>query len=94
MSKYLKSNGISEFHLLDDSDSRGTREFTEQHREKLSTAKLGSKNHKARKVVDAVTGRIFSTVQEAADVNGYTRVHLTNMLAGHRTNKSTLRYAE
>ncbi len=52
----------------------------------------GSKNGKSQKVIDTISGKIYDTVQEAANANNTSRQQLTHSLSGRRKNKTSLKY--
>lgn len=66
--------------------------LSEEHRDKLSKAKLGKPSLKKRKVIDTSTGIIYDGIQEAADAFG---VKYSNMCAKlYKKNKVNLKFYE
>lgn len=61
--------------------------------EGIRVSKLGGNNPMARKVIDTITGRIFDSITEAAEVFGINKITLHCYISGSRTNKTTLSYA-
>lgn len=52
----------------------------------------GDKNGYSKKVIDTISGEVFSSVQEAARISGYNPSTLAAMLRGQNPNKTNLQY--
>ena len=68
--------------------------LSEEHKAKLSKAKLGKPSLKKRKIVDTSTGIIYNGIQEAADANDLKYNYLAKQLYGIRNNKTKLVFYE
>jgi hypothetical protein len=72
-------------------------------RERIAATKIGDKNPmfgktgarhpQSRAVVDCATGVTYPSVSAAADATGTKMKSLYNMLSGHRSNSTSLRFA-
>jgi len=65
---------------------------TEEVKAKISKARTGCGNGKARKVIDTVTGEIFGCMKDAANKYGIPCGTLQHYLTGYCKNKTNLRY--
>ena len=65
---------------------------SEEVKNKISKAKIGGKNSSARKVIDAVTGKIFECMKYAAESINMPCGTLQHQLSGYCTNKTNFRY--
>lgn len=65
---------------------------SKETKKKISEGRIGSKHWRSRKVLNAVTGEIYSTVTEAAKSIGINRGYLSNMLSGKSKNKTNFKY--
>lgn len=66
--------------------------LSEEHKAKLSKAKLGKPSLKKRKVIDTSTGIIYDGIQEAADAFGVKYSNMCNKL--YKKNKINLKFYE
>lgn len=67
--------------------------FSPDHCENIRLSKTGSNNKRSIKVINVLTGEIYSTIKSAADSNGLDHRTLSRYLNRTRTNKSHLKYA-
>lgn len=65
---------------------------TEEVKKKISIARLGGGNGKARKVIDIVTGEIFECMRYAAESIGMPCGTLQHQLSGYCKNKTNFMY--
>ena len=54
--------------------------------------KSGAEHPLSKRIVNIVTGDVYSSVKECAEMNNMKRRTLSNMLSGNRTNKTPYRY--
>jgi hypothetical protein len=66
--------------------------LSEEHKVKLSKAKLGKPSLKKRKVIDTSTGIIYGSIQEAADAFGVKYSNMCGKL--YKKNKINLKFYE
>lgn len=67
--------------------------ITHAHRTGLIKMKKGADSPLTKKVINKSTGKIYSTIKEAAESLGVKRSTLRCYLTGHRYNKTSLQYA-
>jgi hypothetical protein len=67
---------------------------TDQAKDKISKARTGGGNGKARKVIDTVTGEIFDCMKDAANKYGIPCGTLQHYLTGYCKNKTNLKYLD
>jgi hypothetical protein len=65
---------------------------SDEAKEKIRAARLGGKNHSAKKVVNTVTGEIFECMRYAAESIGMPCGTLQHQLSGYCKNKTNFRY--
>jgi hypothetical protein len=63
------------------------------HSKRVLKQNVGGDHHKARLVIDSETGIFYDTIAEAAWAKGVKPMNLVGWLSGHRTNRTSLRYA-
>lgn len=56
--------------------------------------RTGEKHRNSKKIIDTSTNKIYSSISEAAESNNIKMKCLSNMLRGHRPNRTTLKYVE
>lgn len=64
----------------------------QQHGLKSGNRKSGGSHKQAKTLLDTNTGIFYECVNDAAFVYGFSRTHITNMMTGHRVNKTNLIY--
>lgn len=99
----LKGREVSPETRLKISNSLKGKKHTEERRLKLSRSNKGKKlseetilkltESNTKLVLCLETGIYYKSVREASEVYGINRGHLSRMLSGSRTNKTTLTYA-
>ena len=66
--------------------------ISDETRIKYSNVKLGKNNPNSKKVINTSTGKIYSSIREAADDIGINKYSLSKMLLGKRNNKTDMVY--
>jgi len=89
--------GCSEEHLKRISELNRNKKHSEEMKLKMSLSRIGkgkgSMNGRATLLIDEATGVFYETITEASLYFPYTPSRLTNMVRGHRKNRTSLRIA-
>lgn len=65
----------------------------ERKRSRYWLGKKGAEHPISKRVIDISCGKIYNSIKDCANANNMIRVTLSNMLTGHRRNKTNFRYA-